>query len=373
MSELMNASAERKGFRRQLLVTVSTLALLTFACRVQAADSDTDRPSLWIELGGQLEAISGQGDPFTAPFMTKYADSPAFKPISPLDAEKAPKFGIGAEGKISFEPADTNWVFSAAMRYGRANGNKQVHEQTPGIKLPTTSFLYKCDGCVHTYAIDKFAETSAQSRESHAIVDFQVGKDAGLGMFGNGGTSVVNLGVRFVQFTSGSSVRIHARPDLTFPAVYNKYFHNYTFSAQQSRSFRGVGPALSWNASVPVAGNSRDGDITFDWGANASVLFGRQKASVQHQTTGREFVSNKYGYKSLYHHPLSAHIRDRSVTVPNLGGFASVSYRFADAALTLGYRGDFFFGAVDGGIDTAKRTTLGFHGPFATISVGLGG
>jgi hypothetical protein len=61
------------------------------------------------------------------------------------------------------------------------------------------------------------------------------------------------------------------------------------------------------------------------------------------------------------------------VTVPNLGGFAALSYRFTNAKLSVGYRGDFFFGAMDRGLDTHKSVTTGFHGPFATISVGLGG
>jgi len=41
--------------------------------------------------------------------------------------------------------------------------------------------------------------------------------------------------------------------------------------------------------------------------------------------------------------------------------------------VSLGYRADFFFGAMDTGIDTAKRTTTGFFGPFATVSIGIGG
>jgi|HubBroStandDraft_2_1064218.scaffolds.fasta_scaffold44336_3 hypothetical protein len=41
--------------------------------------------------------------------------------------------------------------------------------------------------------------------------------------------------------------------------------------------------------------------------------------------------------------------------------------------VSAGYRADFFFGAMDGGLDTAKKENVGFYGPFATISVGLGG
>ncbi len=42
-----------------------------------------------------------------------------------------------------------------------------------------------------------------------------------------------------------------------------------------------------------------------------------------------------------------------------------------DFKVRMGYRADFFFGAIDGGIDTRKSETLGFYGPFATISIGL--
>ena len=33
---------------------------------------------------------------------------------------------------------------------------------------------------------------------------------------------------------------------------------------------------------------------------------------------------------------------------------------------------DFFFGAMDGGIDARKSKNRGFYGPYASISVGLG-
>jgi hypothetical protein len=61
------------------------------------------------------------------------------------------------------------------------------------------------------------------------------------------------------------------------------------------------------------------------------------------------------------------------VTVPNIGGFAALSYRFPNAKLSAGYRADFFFGAKDSGFETRSTTDVGFHGPYATISIGLGG
>jgi len=59
--------------------------------------------------------------------------------------------------------------------------------------------------------------------------------------------------------------------------------------------------------------------------------------------------------------------------VPNAGGTAGISVRYPNAKLTLGYRADFFFGAMDGGVDARKSETRGFYGPFATVSMGFGG
>jgi hypothetical protein len=59
--------------------------------------------------------------------------------------------------------------------------------------------------------------------------------------------------------------------------------------------------------------------------------------------------------------------------VPNVGGFAGVSLQRGAAKVSLGYRVDFFFGAMDGGIDTTKSENRGFYGPFANISIGFGG
>ena len=49
-----------------------------------------------------------------------------------------------------------------------------------------------------------------------------------------------------------------------------------------------------------------------------------------------------------------------------------MSLKFPNAKVSIGYRGDFFFGAMDTGVDTHKTGTTGFYGPFASISFGLG-
>ncbi len=67
------------------------------------------------------------------------------------------------------------------------------------------------------------------------------------------------------------------------------------------------------------------------------------------------------------------HARSRGVIVPNVGGFAGLSVKYPNAKVSFGYKADFFFGAMDGGIDVRRTEDVGFHGPFATVSIGLGG
>ena len=62
-----------------------------------------------------------------------------------------------------------------------------------------------------------------------------------------------------------------------------------------------------------------------------------------------------------------------TVTVPNVGGFAGLSFQIQNFKVSAGYRADLFFNAMDGGIDTRKSENIGFYGPFASVSVGLGG
>ena len=77
------------------------------------------------------------------------------------------------------------------------------------------------------------------------------------------GDFVLNVGVRFVQFRSRSSVGINADPDYTDHIRTSglagaKYRHNYSAQAQNARSFTGIGPAISWNASATVAGDLQE-------------------------------------------------------------------------------------------------------------------
>jgi iron complex outermembrane recepter protein len=383
MSEMMNERNGGQGFRWQLLTSASVLALLATVSgpgESKAADQDTDRPTIWIELGAQSEHVSGFGGAVDPPFTSKIV-ADGFQ--SPLTEQRALSQSIGGQSTISFQPKNSDWVFSASVLYGRANGRKGIHEQTQGGARHVSVSI---SGSVHTGSFTpvhhtaRFSEPHITNNETHAILDFQAGKDIGLGLFNTRGDSTFSFGVRFAQFNSKQVLNLIADPDFYFPLDpfrHAKYHHTYTVASHVERSFRGLGPSVSWNASTPVIGNSGNGGMTVDWGVNAALLFGRQKAQGHHQTVGDYYKTklSKYtGIVSSRHVQRSGNPdRSRTVIVPNMGGFAGLSFRFPNAKVSLGYRADFFFGAMDGGIDSARKENRGFYGPFASVSVGIGG
>jgi hypothetical protein len=385
MSELINTS-NRKEFRWTLLTTVSALALVgAVYCADARADDDGDHPTLWIELGGQFTQLNTPEEKF-APAFILATPRPSPETIAPLGIPHPPHVSIDGDAKISFEPQGSDWVFSAAVRYGRANGKQHVHQQT----YPTHPTGFTCStGCAPKYQRAlQFMDTTAHESESHAILEFTAGRDMGIGMFGGQSSSVFNFGVRFAQFRARSNITFRSDPDAKVDEKYisslKKFarlgatYHSNVATESASRSFTGLGPAISWNNSTRLAGHDTHG-LALDWGVNAAILFGRQKARTHHQTTsfyhkGKYTASGHANYRTTQSRNTPPdQNRSRTVIVPNVGGFAGLSYRFGDAKLNVGYRADFFFGAMDGGLDTRKSENVGFYGPFASVSIGMGG
>jgi hypothetical protein len=395
MSELIN-NQSRSNVRLGLLATTSAIALA--ACVVSVTEAiAADRPTVWVEGGWHFDSVTGSNDIVVPPLdglttsgfsSTPTADNfygqgaggfPSF-----IDMENALGKSQGAEGSISFQPSGSDWIFNISGRYGRAHSNRRMdqrHEITgePGY---TKGFLGSNPYTPHhtNYVIQ-----ANDNKEAHVIVDFQVGKDIGIGLFGGQMESVLSAGVRYAQMNTSSKGHSYAQPDARFYGhgginILGKYqyaiqpdTHNSATIQQRSSSFHGVGPSFSWSNTTGLLGDVADGQFALDWGANAALLFGRQKTKVNYST-----VSHFYHFVGLNRAETTNHntvnrTESRRVTVPNLGGFAALSYRFTNAKISAGYRADFFFGAMDGGLDTHRSTTMGFHGPFATISVGLGG
>jgi len=350
MSELIQKHDNRATIRWKLLTGVSALALAAYVSSAGCAKAeDTDHPLIWLELDGQFSQQKSDVEVYSPPFL---AASP-FDAISHLGLEKAPPTIWDKGAAITFQPSGTEWVLSASIHYGK-NARGEAFNQL-------TAYPSAANG----YGIDAYQRFRTHSSESHIIVDFLAGKDVGIGRFGS---SVFSAGVRIAQFHSRSSTSIHSQPtNVNNSHAYNKFYASFA----AKRSFTGIGPALSWDASANIAGNPSDGGISLDWGVNGAVLFGRQRVGEHRQVS--EYHSNHFHRSLVYRTPASPSLaRSKNVTVPNLGAFAGVSWRYADAKISMGYRADYFFGAIDGGIDTAKKEDRAFYGPYASISIGLG-
>jgi iron complex outermembrane recepter protein len=363
MSELIQKNDNRATIRWKLLTGVSALALTAYVSLAAVAKAeDSGQPPIWIELGGQFAQQQTSEEVFSPSFLTA---SP-FDAASNVGLEKIPPSSWDGAAKISFEPAGTNWVFSASILLGRNSHGSTLSQET-------------AHASPFAYVYQAYQIFTTRSSESHTVMDFQAGRDVGLGMFGGGGRSTMNFGVRYAQFNSRSSTSIRSQPT-NIVAAYGSY-HKFYASFDAKRKFTGVGPSLSWDASVDLAGNRSESKLTFDWGLNGAVLFGRQHAQVHHQTTNEKVVYASPVHRTAFgshfaHFPVSqasaSPSRSKRVTVPNLGGFAGVSWRTPNAKISMGYRADMFFGAIDGGIDTAKKEDRGFYGPFLSVAVGIG-
>lgn len=382
MSELVQYSTGRSDLILHFLGTTSALALSVFLSVGAFADESADRPTVWIDLGGQLERLDSK-QTILAPTFFDNTPPSALAPL--IDSQRPSRYSIGGEGRLTLAPEGSDWTFSVSVRYGRSNAGRHNHYQSAHT---TTQTLFGRQVTEQGRPLHIMGDGQASAHESHLLLDFMAGKDVGLGLFGDRSHSVISAGVRFAQFTSASHVSLHARPEYrsgpfvtkytpTKIHLHGAYFHNYTASLESQRNTHAIGPSVSWDASLPIAGNRSGMEASFDWGLNAAILFGRQRAKVHHQTTGAYLYDYPGGYypskRSGYaKHPLDQS-RSHAVVVPNVGGFAGVTFQYLNAKVSFGYRADFFFGAVDKGIDARQSETIGLYGPFAKISVGLGG
>jgi len=372
------------------------------------ADGNGGRPTLWVTVGGNysnlLSADSeayypdfirpGGATPTSAIGSTLSGPAPAGTQTvaelmaasgfpSPSSYEKAPASGFDWEGKLALQPQGTDWVFKAGVRYGRSGSNRRIYQteipgtrtKAPGlgvgkyIHCSSASSYENCHSGIHR----KFVNATSHQSEQHTIMDFDAGVNVGIGLFGREGSGNISGGIRMAQFTSQANFEINTDPDYFFKTT-GSYHNVYETTGDEKRSFHGIGPEVVWDASQTILGNADNGVVTLDWGVNAAVLFGRQKVNAQHFTsychskgTIAACVTGLPGNSQTK----TTH-RSRRKIVPNLGGYIGASARYSNAKISFGYRADTFFGAMDGGQETAKDFNRGFYGPYMNVSIGLG-
>src|SRR6185437_15262492 len=135
MSELIQKN-KVCNFRWKLLAEASAVALMGYFVTMPGAIAeDNDRPTVWIELGGQFNNLQNNQERYSPPFL---ALMPAEFPL-PGSAEQPPRYGFEESGAIQFQPSGADWKFTAAIRYGRAISSKHMHHQS----YPGTTVAYQ--------------------------------------------------------------------------------------------------------------------------------------------------------------------------------------------------------------------------------------
>jgi hypothetical protein len=118
------------------------------------ADEDGGKPCIWLTIGGNFNAslaagnevyvpdyirpggagvagggsfggLTGIAPPDTKTMTQLMADS-GF--ASPSAYQRAPGSGFDWEGEVKFQPADSDWVLKAGIRYGRTGRKQLTHK-----------------------------------------------------------------------------------------------------------------------------------------------------------------------------------------------------------------------------------------------------
>ena len=250
MSELINTQKANNSLHWRLLTSVSSLALLAAICGTQGAFAERFRsPYSMDRTGADLDRVDGGQQAFAPAFVVNNSGSTAFDPISPAEAQKPPSFSFGGEGKLSIEPEGADWVFSASVRYGRSNSNRQVHQTAKNKPVyqhlvfntpyfPNHTLIAPSN---HTPFTANFFAAQEELSESHAVIDFQVGKDLGIGLFGREGMSVLNVGVkiRAIHLSASFEPASSSGPRFVCPSLSKRV------SLQVASLWHALCPALS--------------------------------------------------------------------------------------------------------------------------------
>ena len=416
MGERMNYSAKNASgaMRSRLLATVSTVALvaLTYTNEPVFAAGAGKEPTVWIDVDVQRETIRYSEKDLGLTLGPAVDQAGITAPLTQI--LKPSRNDTGSE-KITFRPEGSDWSFSASVRYGRSQGTGKISQASgprpSGFATFHTSivpyrYIHRRTRVVNVPGYEDQLRVNTSRSEAHFIVDFEAGKDVGIGLFGRDSTSTLGMGVRFAHFTLSRKASNfqqtngiqtlsvhHTYPAYAYfytytpsgwvyhfsPAVFHKTkghesWHTLAASGRSSQKFNGIGPSISWDASAAIWKNPQGGSISIDWGINAALLFGKQHKQIRHEAEA--------GWHCTYYycpHPPPRYATNarsttsKNVTVPNIGGFAGISFNYQNVKVGLGYRADLFLNAVDVGFATRQSSDMLFQGPYASISIGLGG
>jgi hypothetical protein len=283
------------------------------------------------------------------------------------------------------------------MRYGKTNGSASRTAQfdTDTVCGFGGAFANRCQtkyddpffGPATHMAKTNRADATVWDREQFQIVDFTVGRDLGVGGLDQ---SRMTAGLRYAGLKSETQGELRGVPDwyvheaflFPFPG-YDATHTVYDIKVSADRTFKGVGPTLTWDASKALLGTANGGHVDVDWSAGAGVMFGDQKVSIggEQQAWHVDATGFQLAFPGQVVPPVPALTsgpaidihRSRRVTVPAADVSLGLSYKIGGFTAGAGYRWERYFNAIDGGYDQHKSYDRTIDGPYFKIAVGFGG
>ena len=209
---------------------------------------------------------------------------------------------------------------------------------------------------------------SARS-EKHTMLDFTLGKDVGIGTFGVS-TSTQRRRLRVAQFAlAARNQTVQFRSALDFvPDVFREISQYLRRATAGTRSFHGIGPEIAWDASGRFWAMRRwPGHTRLGRECSRSLRPPESDIAASGRMTATSVVMAHCELRDdspSYMQTRNVH-RSRTVTVPNLGGYAglSVHYQRRQDQLRLSRRRILRRHGWRAG-DVAKKENRGFYGPY---------
>lgn len=376
------------------------LTALAIALAPLAAAANDQAPwfhRLGVEVSGQmLRPSSAESQAFEPSFIDTFRTAGVDAAASQDD-----KFGWNDSLalRLNYTPNE-RWLFSAGIEAG--DRRRQDSGFAFGETVSTCAFVEapadrpRCDQDSTTagnwlISRSNYGAAAVDEREKHLLVDFQVGRNLGIGSSSAG---TVSAGLRYASFQSKSVLSQSGIPDWQLPedcfdggfsAQCGKYSKpatrtEYVGGMTSDREFKGFGPFASWQAATRLMGAERGGRLDLDWGVSAGILFGKQTAVVEVSEASATFRQTYFEH--IFQgdtNPLTSdsqtieYKRSEATTVGTLGAQLGLHYRWGAAGIGAGYRWNRYFGVVDGGIEQKRDYDRTLDGPYLSIRVGFGG
>jgi iron complex outermembrane receptor protein len=333
-----------------------------------------------VEIGGGVARYGAETTDYTPAWLNRYNSE---FPLSQDFQDEGLDWGDTRSVEITYAP-NADWRISAAYRFGKTNGMAKTAAYqdvagglSAGIKYPTVPGYY-----IAAEQPNHF-RAAARDSEEFEIAEFLVGREVGLGAFGDGGRSRLSVGIRHAVLDSTSKVSMDGVPTQLIPPVVFPFDSTrpqrtrevYTTVLTSDRSFEGWGPLATWDAAIRLWGNEDTGRADLEWSAGAGALRGEQTSqSVETRYGAFEITSLAPGVQttSLYNDPI-ARERSGDVTVPTLSLSLGLSYAIDRVKVSTGYSYDRFFDVIDGGYEETQSFDRTIHGPYLKLSLGFGG